>query len=171
MPETYCLQVVPLFLGLCIKYVLIMHRAFMKQVIWSAWKFWWQYCYCHENWTALLFPWKWWSHVMNEKASYWLAFLPVSVVCCWMACLICSAMASSLQVCSERHKLSRVVNSFCYKGCDVLWSSQQINNPAHINNLCNKQEYIRNGILCSYLPRNLELVCLQSQKCILWIVV
>lgn len=55
----------------------------------------------------------------------------------------------SVQVCPKRHKLSRVVN---------LRSSQQINSPACISNLCNKQEYIRNGALCFYLPRNLEVI-------------
>lgn len=45
----------------------------------------------------------------------------------------------------------------------MLWGSQQVNNPIYINNLCNKQEYIRNGTLSSS-PRNLELIGLQSQK-------
>lgn len=147
--------------------VLIMHRAFTKQVIWSSWKSWWQYCYCHENSTALLFPWKRWSYLMNQKASYWLGSLPISVFCCWMSCLNCDIMASSVQVCPKRYELSSVVNLFCYKGSDVLWSSQQMNNPARINNLCNKQECMRNGTLCSYLLRNRELVRLQSQKYIL----
>lgn len=39
-------------------------------------------------------------------------------------------MASSLQGRHNRCELSRMLILFCYEGCDVLWSSEQINNPA-----------------------------------------
>lgn len=55
------LQVVPQLLQLCIKICVSSILRLFKQVIWSTWMSWWQYCYCHENWATQLFPWKWWS--------------------------------------------------------------------------------------------------------------
>lgn len=57
-------------------------------------------------------------------------FLSGSVVCCWMAYVFYNVMASSLQGRHNRCELSRMLILFCYEGCDVLWSSEQINNPA-----------------------------------------
>lgn len=67
-------------------------------------------------------------------------FLPICSLL--LNVLSCNAMASRQQGCPSSCELRRTMILFCYKTCDVLWGSQQINNAFCSNNLCNKEEYI-----------------------------
>lgn len=99
------------------------------KVIWSAWKLWWQYCYCHENGTV--------SMKMVEPCDELESKLLAGFLTCFCSLLLngmfdLQSCGCSLQVCPKRCELSTVMNLLSYKGCDVLWSSQQINNPAQV---------------------------------------
>lgn len=95
-------------------------------VIWSGWKLWWQYCYCHENWTV--------SMKMVEPCGELESKLLAGLLTCLCSLLLfdLQCYGCSLQVCPKRCELSTVMNLLSCKGCGMLWSSQQINNPAQV---------------------------------------